>query len=101
MREVCGTFSAMTMLLGLLEGNIDPQDQEGKARIYARERELAELFLKEQKSIVCRELLGLEKGEEESPEPSIRTTEYYASRPCLGCVETAARIIEENILKGR
>ena len=64
MREVCGTVSAMTLLLGFLEGNADPDDQEGKTRIYARERELAELFLREQKSIVCRELLGLEKGEE-------------------------------------
>ena len=99
MREVCGTVSAMTMLLGYFEGNADPCDQEGKTRIYTRERELAELFLGEQKSIVCREILGLKKGEEEPPAPSVRTMEYYNSRPCLGCVETAARIIEKEILK--
>ena len=81
-----------------MEGNADPNDQEGKTRIYTRERELVELFLKEQKSIVCREILGLEKGQEEPPAPSIRTLEYYESRPCLGCVETAARIIEQEIL---
>ena len=98
MREVCGTVSAMTLLLGFLEGNADPNDQEGKTRIYARERELAELFLREQKSIVCRDLLGLEKGEEEPPAPSVRTMEYYESRPCLNCVETAARIIEQELL---
>ena len=89
----------LTMLLGYLEGNADPNDQEGKTRIYTRERELVELFLKEQKSIVCREILGLEKGQEEPPAPSIRTVEYYESRPCLGCVETAARIIEQEILR--
>ena len=99
MREVCGTVSAMTMLLGFFEGNSDPNDQEGKTRIYAREREIIELFLKEQKCIVCREILGLEKGQEEPPAPSVRTLEYYESRPCLGCVETAARIIEQEILK--
>lgn len=99
MREVCGTVSAMTMLLGYFEGNACPDDQAGKTRIYARERELMELFLNEQKSIVCREILGLEKGQEEPPAPSVRTLEYYESRPCLGCVETAARIIEEKILK--
>ncbi len=98
-REVCGTVSAMTMLLGHFEGNADPGSQEGKTRIYKRERELIELFLKEQRSIVCREILGLEKGQEEPPAPSIRTLEYYESRPCLGCVETAARIIEKEILK--
>ncbi len=101
MREVCGTVSAMTMLLGYFEGNSDPSDQEGKTRIYTRERELIELFLKEHPSIVCREILGLEKGQEESPAPSVRTLEYYESRPCLGCVETAARIIESEILKNR
>lgn len=99
MREVCGTVSAMTMLLGFYEGNADPNDQEGKTRIYTRERELIELFLEEQKSIVCREILGLEKGQEEPPAPSVRTMEYYESRPCLGCVETAARIVEQEILK--
>ncbi len=98
MREVCGTVSAMTMLLGFFEGNADPSDQEGKTRIYTRERELIAEFLKEQKSIVCREILGLEKGQEEPPAPSERTLAYYESRPCLGCVETAARIIEEHIL---
>ena len=98
-REVCGTVSAMTMLLGYFEGNADPKDQEGKTRIYTRERELIELFLKGQKSIVCREILGLEKGQDEPPAPSIRTLEYYESRPCLGCVETAARIIEQEILR--
>lgn len=98
MREVCGTVSAMTMILGYFEGNADPHNQEGKTRIYARERELIEFFLKEQKSIVCREILGLQKGEEEPPAPSVRTLEYYESRPCLGCVETAARIIEKEIV---
>ncbi len=98
MREVCGTVSAMTMLLGFFEGNANPKDQEGKTRIYTRERELAELFMAEQKSIICREILGLQKGEEEPPAPSVRTMAYYESRPCLGCVETAARIIENEIL---
>lgn len=98
MREVCGTVSAMTMLLGFFEGNANPNDQAGKTRIYTRERELAELFMAEQKSIICREILGLQKGEEEPPAPSVRTMAYYESRPCLGCVETAARIIENEIL---
>lgn len=97
MREVCGTVSAMTMILGYMEGNADPDNQEEKTRIYARERELISLFLQEQKSIICREILGLEKGQEEPPAPSIRTVEYYESRPCLGCVETAAHIIENCI----
>lgn len=98
MREVCGTVSAMTLILGYFEGNAKPDDQEAKTRIYTRERELAELFKKEKKTILCYELLGLKKGEEEPPAPAVRTLEYYESRPCLGCVETAARLIETEIL---
>lgn len=101
MREVCGTVSAMTMILGSLEGNSDPNDQEAKTRIYNRERELIMLFLQKHESIVCREILGLEKGQEEPPAPSVRTLEYYESRPCLGCVETAARILEQKVLKNK
>ena len=98
MREVCGTVSAMTMLLGYFEGNADPSDQEGKTRIYTRERELIALFLEEHPSIVCREILGLKKGQEEPPAPTVRDKAYYESRPCLHCVETAAQIIEREIL---
>lgn len=100
-REVCGAVSAMTFVLGFLEGNTDYLDAEAKTRIYARERELLALFEKEQKSIVCREILGLEKGQEEPPAPSDRTSSYYEKRPCQACVETAARILQEHVLKDK
>ena len=96
MREVCGPISAMALLAGLKEGNSDPEDEEAKAHIYRRVRDMADSFRKEKGSIICRELLGME-GPEESPAPSARTPEYYASRPCSGLVECAARILEETL----
>lgn len=96
MREVCGPISAMALLAGLKEGNADPQDEEAKAHIYGRVREMAECFRQEKGSIICRELLGLE-GAQESPAPSARTPQYYASRPCGGLVECAARILENTL----
>lgn len=97
MREVCGAVSSMAMLAGLKEGNSDPQNEEAKEHIYALVRQMSAKFREEYDSILCRELLGLD-GVEESAKPSIRTPEYYASRPCSGIIACASKIIEEMLL---
>ena len=94
MREVCGVVSAMALLAGLKEGNTDPENEEGKERIYLLTRQMADKFKQKHKTIICRELLGME-GMEESAKPSKRTKEYYNSRPCSKLVADASRIIEE------
>lgn len=98
MREVCGAVSSMALLAGLKEGNTDPDNEEGKERIYLLARKLAERFKERHGTIICRELLGIE-GMEESAKPSARTKEYYASRPCSRLVATAGEIIEEMLLE--
>ena len=47
-------------------------------------------------SLICRELLGLEKGED-LEEPAVRTEEYYQSRPCVKACRRAAEILEEYV----
>lgn len=98
MREICGAVSSMAMLAGLKEGNDDPHNEEAKEHIYALVRQMSARFREEYDSILCRELLGLEEGMEESAKPSVRTPEYYASRPCPGIIACASRIIEEMLL---
>lgn len=98
MREVCGAVSSMAMLAGLQQGNADPEDEEAKERIYTLVRRMSDQFRRENGSIVCRELLGIEPGTEESAKPQKRTREYYESRPCPKLIECAARIIEEELL---
>lgn len=97
MREICGVVSAMALLGGLKEGNTDPENEEGKERIYLLTRKMAEKFKEKNNTIICRELLGIE-GMEESARPSARTKEYYAQRPCSRLVADASRIIEEMLL---
>ena len=97
MREMCGTISSMSMLGGLKTGNTDPENQEAKTANYELTRRMADRFKAENGSMICRELLGL-SGREESAAPSLRTAEYYASRPCSRLVASAARIIEEILL---
>lgn len=96
LREVCGSVSGMFMVAGLLYGYDDPKAKEEKAEHYKRIQELAARFQEFNHSIVCRELLGLEKGKD-SYVPSERTEEYYRKRPCKELIGLSAALMEEYI----
>lgn len=96
LREVCGTVSAIALLTGLAEGEVDPGDLKAREKIYQRTRDLLAEFEQENGSLICRELLGI-LGRDRSARPSERTPEYYRKRPCARFVACAARIIEENL----
>lgn len=98
LREVCGCVSGMAMVAGLLYGYDSPKDYQGKKEHYRRIQELANEFAKQNGSIVCRELLGLEKGAQ-SPVPEKRTEEYYKKRPCMQLAGMAAAIMEQYLLE--
>ena len=97
LREVCGAVSGMTLVTGYLRGYSDPADYESKKEVYALIQKMCAEFESRQGSIICRELLGLKKGED-TAEPAVRTEEYYRSRPCIGACRTAAEIVEKEIL---
>ncbi len=92
MREVCGAVSGMAMVAGLLYGYDSPEDMEGKREHYARIQELAGKFREQTGSIVCREIL---KDPPSDPDPSPRTAEYYAKRPCARMAAIAAGVLDE------
>lgn len=96
LREVCGTFSGVVMVLSALYGYSEPKNLTAKKELYEKIRALAEKFRTDNGSIICRELLGLEKAEESAaPEP--RTPEYYKKRPCPELCRYAANLLEEFI----
>lgn len=97
MREVCGAVSGMTLLAGYLLECPDPSDQACKAALYVKVQAMCHAFEETEGSLICRELLGLEKGEE-LDEPAVRTEEYYSSRPCVRACRRAAKIVEQYIL---
>ena len=97
LREVCGAVSGMTLVTGYLKGYSDPADYESKKEVYALIQKMCAEFEERQGTIICRELLGLKKGEDLG-EPSVRTEEYYQSRPCIGACRTAAGIAEKYLL---
>lgn len=97
MREVCGTVSGMLLVAGLETGAVVGADRNQKAENYAEVQALAELFREQNGSIICRELLGLDKTANNalSHVPEERTEAYYRKRPCPELVKCAAEILEK------
>ena len=91
MREVCGAVSGMLMVLGTLYGYDNADADSKKKELYQQVQALAEQFKEENGSIICRDLL---KNPPSDPNPSPRTAEYYAKRPCARMVMTAARLMD-------
>lgn len=98
MRETCGSALGVFMLAGL-ETSCPEANQEVKAKTYKAVQELAADFKEQTGSIVCKELLGLNKQRVDGSIPEItichtpeaRTDEYYRKRPCVRMVETGIR----------
>lgn len=93
LREVCGAFGGMVLVLGLLYGDATPAS---KLTVYPIVQQLAAGFKAQNGSIVCKELLGLARPEG-SPVPEARTAEYYKKRPCPELVAQAADLLAEYI----
>lgn len=115
MRETCGAACGMFMLAGLeveadgKEGRHTLEDlcqdnpypsPELKKQNYEAVQLLAKRFREETGSLLCKELLGLNKQRADGTLPEIqivatpeaRTDEYYRRRPCIRMVETAVRV---------
>ena len=91
-REVCGAVLAISMAAGLLRGYDAADAYEEKIDTYAMIQQLCGDFKKIHGSIICRELLGLEKAEG-TPVPSRRTEQYYHDRRCGEYCRTAADLL--------
>ena len=94
MREVCGAVSGMFMVLGQLYGYDNSDADAHKKALYHQVQALAEQFRAQNGSIICREIL---KNPASDPNPSPRTAEYYAKRPCARMVMTAAELMDQFI----
>ena len=98
LREVCGAVSGMTLAAGYLKGYDDPADYESKKELYRLIQNMCAEFKEHEGTIICRDLLGLKEGEDLA-EPSVRTEEYYQSRPCIGACRVAAEIATKYLLE--
>lgn len=95
LREVCGTVSGMSMVLGIANGKSDSTDHANKTELYKNIQNLAEQFKKDNGSIICRELLDLRIKGKDTPTPEKRTEEYYKARPCPELCKYAADLLDD------
>ena len=94
MREVCGAVSGMFMVAGLLYGYDTPGDDVEKKAHYQLVQSLAAKFKESAGSIICREILDNPPSD---PNPTPRTAEFYAQRPCARLLVLAAEVLDAYI----
>lgn len=97
LREVCGAFSGAVFILSLLYGYDNAKETELKTMLYSDIQQFAQIYKEKNGSIICRELLGLDKSSSISPVPEKRTDKYYKKRPCAEIVYNCADLLEEYI----
>ena len=97
MRLTCGAVSGMVMAVGMLLSS-GKADNDTRAVVYAKVKDLADKFKAENGTITCSELLGLEQSKEYNATPDARTAEYYKKRPCVELVKECVQIIEDELL---
>ena len=97
LRMMCGAVSGIVMLVGLECGQTEGSDRAGKSACYKVVQELLARSERENGSLICAEILGLNGYDKAhcTYEASPRTAEYYKTRPCAAKVESAARIFAD------
>lgn len=98
MRLTCGAVSGMFMLAGMKYSKAEPGDLETRKKIYSKVQEMAKIFEDKNGSICCGDLLGINKPKDTGFVPTPRDENFYKKRPCVGCIEDCARIVEECLL---
>jgi len=84
-KGTCGAVTAMAILAGMKNSDGNTAQPGGtKKETVPTVKEMSDRFLEKNKSIICAELLGETGG------PVLRS--------CDGCVEDAAKIVEEILL---
>ncbi len=102
MRQTCGAACGMFMLAGLETGSAKADDRAGKSHNYAVVQAMAARFKDENHSLICAELLGLDRRQAtNSPEAEKRNEPDFKKRPCVQMVESAARIFAEYLSEKR
>jgi C_GCAxxG_C_C family probable redox protein len=90
LQETCGAVSGAFMLIGLKHGKFLKEDEPAKEKTYAFVKEFVRLFEIRNKTINCRELLGIDliTGDKQIAAERVKTV-------CPKMVQDAAEIIEQ------
>lgn len=92
MRMTCGAACGMFLLAGLQTGSVEAADRKSREENYRLVRQLAEEFARRNGSLICAELLGLDKKENGPALPGERAVACRKKRSCVEMVGEVARI---------
>ena len=92
--EVCGAVSAMALVLGMRYGYSDPADKTAKVELYQRVQTCSAAFRDVTDSIICHELLGINKN---GPQPKLGERPPQGKIPCRTLVGLCAAILEDHM----
>lgn len=81
MEGTCGAVTGACVLAGMKRSSGNLGHPDSKAASYKLSREILRQFGEQNRSVVCRELKGVDTGE--------------VLRPCAGCIRDAAEIAEK------
>ncbi|MCC8169523.1 MAG: C-GCAxxG-C-C family protein [Oscillospiraceae bacterium] len=98
MRLTCGAVSGMAMLAGLKYSKAKAGDTETRTLVYKAVQEMGKEFESMNGSVICGDLLGINKPKDNGAKPTPRTEEFYKKRPCAGCVEDCAALVEKYLM---
>ena len=81
MEGTCGAVSGACVLAGMMKSSGNLECPNSKAQSYKLSRQIVNEFLEKNRSVVCKELKGVETGK--------------PITPCAECIRDAARIAEK------
>jgi C_GCAxxG_C_C family probable redox protein len=96
LRGTCGAVSGIVFVAGLKAGAHTPEDRAAKKALYDLVKKMALEFSSLYETTCCAELLR-KASCLSKPDPSERNAEYYAKRPCVRFVASAADIISRTL----
>lgn len=92
MGETCGAVTGAFMVIGLKHGRTRADDDPAKEKTYELVQEFVRKFRSEHGSIVCRELLGYDIGNENEAKEA--QEKHLFDELCPKLVQTAAEILK-------
>jgi C_GCAxxG_C_C family probable redox protein len=91
--EVCGAVSGAVLVIGLKYGQSLADDSASKSHCNSETVIFMERFRKDNKSCICREILGCDISTQEGRERALRENLFKTT--CVDMVESAVGILEE------
>ncbi len=91
--EVCGAVSGAVMVIGMKYGNGTVNSPEVKASCYEKTVEFINMFREKNKSIVCRDLLGLDIFKDDGMKKAQEANLFQTT--CIDMITDAVNLLEQ------